>query len=447
MSWTLQPRREAAVIPRPYDTAKPPMAKGRGQTQDRCGGAGTGSRAGTERPPSGPATALQVGDGLGARMVAAMRADYDLSAHLTRFCRALRSHGLLVGPPETADAIRTLGLVDVMDRMRVYWSLRCVLLSRREETGTFDALFDRFWDFEPLPERPRTGSSPAAAGGAKELRPRPRSLLLPEHDAASENTLVQLLRTGASSREVRSPTDLTVIRAEEQSDVSRIASRIVRALASRPGRRRKRNPRKGTPDLRGALRLSIATGGDVVRLPRLRRLPRVPRLLVLLDVSGSMDRHVQLMLQLIYAVSQHTKRVETFAFSTSATRVTRELQAPSFGEAMGRVGRVVDHWSGGTRIGESLAAIGSSHPELQDRQTTVFLLSDGWETGDPEHLGRQVREMRRRVRRLVWLNPLLGTMGYEPLSRGMRSVAPHVDHFVPARAVSHLRRLPPLLRA
>ena len=178
----------------------------------------------------------------------------------------------------------------------------------------------------------------------------------------SQDILVQLLRTGASAREVRSPGDLTVLRAEELSELSRIASRIVRALASRPGRRRQRNRRKGTPDLRGALRFSIATGGDPVRLPKLRRRPRVPRLLVLLDVSGSMDRHVQLMLQLIYAVCQHTKRVEAFAFSTSATRVTRELQAPSFSEALARVSRVVDHWSGGTRIGESLDRISSGYP-------------------------------------------------------------------------------------
>ena len=375
-----------------------------------------------------------------------MRSQYDFTAHLTRFCRALRSHGLLVGPLETADAVRTAGLVDVMDRGRVYWSLRSVLLSRREDIGVFDELFQRFWSFEPFPERPPARRGPTAEGGARELRPRPRSLMLPEQEAASQDILVQLLRTGASSREVRSPRDLSVLGAEELSELSRIASRIVRALASRPGRRRQRNRRKGTPDLRGALRFSIATGGDPVRLPKLRRRPRVPRLLVLLDVSGSMDRHVQLMLQLIYAVCQHTKRVEAFAFSTSATRVTRELRAPSFSEALDRISRVVDHWSGGTRIGESLDRISAGYPGLQDRQTTVFLLSDGWETGNPEGLGRRMREMRRRVRRVVWLNPLLGTEGYEPLARGLQSVSPYVDHFVPAADLSHLRRLPQLLR-
>ena len=376
-----------------------------------------------------------------------MHPRYDFTSHVTRFCRALRSHGLLVGPRETADALRASALVDVMDEGRVYWSLRSVLLSRREEMGVFDELFRRFWSFEPLPEKRPSERARSDGAGAKALRPRPRSLLLPEHDADSDDVLVQLQRTGASAREVRAPTDLTVLRADQLSELSRVASGIVRALASRPGRRRRRNRRKGVPDLRGALRLSISTGGDPVRLPRLRRQPRVPRLLALLDVSGSMDRHVQMMLQLIYAVCQHTKRVEVFAFSTSATRVTGALRAPSYVEALDGISRAVDHWSGGTRIGDSLDAIVSRYPALQDRHTTVFLLSDGWETGSPEALGRRMREMRRRVRRVVWLNPLLGTEGYQPLVRGLQHASPHVDHFVPARELSDLRRLPPLLRA
>ena len=378
-----------------------------------------------------------------------MRSDYDFITHLTRFCRVLRSHGLLIGPLETADAIRVAGIVDVMDRGRVDWSLRSVLLSRHEESGVFDQLFERFWDFEPISARPARAPGSNPGDGPKELRRRPQSLILPEHDSDSDsdNTLVQLLRTGASNREVLSPNDLTVLRADELSELSRITAGIVRALASRPGRRRKRDRRKGIPDLRGALRLSITTGGDLVRLPRLRRVPRTPHLLVLLDVSGSMDRHAQLLLQLLYAVSQRTMRVEAFVFTTSVTRVTRELQAPSFGEALHRIGRAVDHWSGGTRIGESLARINSEYPDLLDRQTTVFLLSDGWETGEAGELARQMRHMHRRVRSVVWLNPLIGTRDYQPLTLGLRSVIPHVDHFVSALDVSHLKRLPQLLRA
>ena len=254
-------------------------------------------------------------------------------------------------------------------------------------------------------------------------------------------------RIGGSATEVLSEKDLTVLHKDEITEISRIAARMVRALASRPGRRRRRHRRKGTPDLRGAFRLALATGGDPIRLPRMRRVLRVPRLLVLLDVSGSMDRHAQLLLQLIYAVMQHTKRIETFVFSTSVTRVTRELKAPSFFDALRRVSNTVNHWSSGTRIGESFARINADYGDLIDRYTTILVLSDGWETGDPNNLAEEMRRMHRRARSVVWLNPLLGTDGYEPLARGLQAVNPYVDHFVSAMSVNHLKRLPQLLRA
>ena len=375
-----------------------------------------------------------------------LRTTYDLTSHITRFCRLLRAAGLLVGPREAGEALRALGLVDVLDRGQVYWALRTVLVSRREDIAAFDEMFERLWSFEPLarPRPTRPGMSPA--GGMKELRRRPQ-VLAPRADPSSDNTAVQLLRTGASSRHVVTGQDLTVLDADGMAEMSRIAARVVRALASRPGRRRKRHRRKGTPDLRSAFRLNLTVGGEPLRLPRLRRVRRVPRLLVLLDVSGSMDRYARLLLLLVYAVAQQTKRVETFAFSTALTRVTRALNAPSFSEALSRIGRDVDHWSGGTRIGESLARVNTEWERLIHRDTTVLLLSDGWDTGEPADLARELATMRKRARSLVWLNPLLGTAGYEPRTRGLQAAMPHVDYFAPARDMSDLKRLPQLLRA
>ena len=371
---------------------------------------------------------------------------YDLISHVTGFCRRLRGNGLLVGPLETAEAIRAISMVDMMDRGRVYWTLRSVLLSRVEEVPIFGELFERFWSFEQQPLGSDKIPGTSQAGAKREFRRRPRATVLPEEDSASRDTLVQVVRTGASATEVISQQELVVARSDEIAELEHIAARIVRALASRPGRRRRHHRRKGIPDLRGAFRLSLATGGEPIRLPRLRKVPRVPRLLVLLDVSGSMDRYARLLLELVYAVSLQTNRIEAFVFSTSVTRVTRELKAPSFGEAVHRLSVAVKHWSGGTRIGECLARINTEHRGLADRYTTVFLLSDGWETGDAEHLAREIRLMRRRVRSLVWLNPLLGTPDYQPLTQGLQVVMPHVDHFVPATDIKHLKRLPALLR-
>ena len=371
---------------------------------------------------------------------------YDFTAHLTHFCRVLRAHGLLISPQETADVMQALSAVDMMDKGRVYWSLRALLLSRRDEIPIYDSLFERFWNFEELPLRPHIDSDDDLVGGAREFRRAPSVAMMPEDDPTSENTLVQMLRTGASSRASITPPDLSVLRADELSELSSIAARMIRAMASRPGRRRKRHRRKGSPDLRGAMRLNLSSGGDAVLLPRKRRVPRTPRLLVMLDVSGSMERHVQLLLQLIFAVSQHTKRVETFVFSTSATRVTRELSAPSFSEALARIGGVARHWSGGTRIGEALALVNTRHEYVLSRYTTVFLLSDGWDTGEPERLSYEVQRMRRRVQRVVWLNPLLGSEDYQPLTRSLQAALPYIDHHASARDVESLKRLPGLLR-
>ena len=378
---------------------------------------------------------------------AAARDSYDFIAHLTRFCRALRGHGLLVGPSEAADAVRAVSGADMMSERRVYWSLRSLLPSRQEELAVFDRLFSQFWNFLPLDAPPPRDAAPKADfGQTRTVGKLPRGIGVPQDDPRSQDTVIQLLRTGASARRAASARDLSGLRGDDLAELSRIAARMVRALAARPGRRRKRHRRKGTPDLRSTMRLSLSTGGDAVRIPRLRRAPRVPRLLMILDVSGSMDRYALLLLQLAYAVGQRAKRVETFVFSSEATRVTRELSAPSFGEAMGRMSAAVNHWSGGTRIADSLASVNARWERLQDRHTTALLMSDGWETGDPKDLAREIARVSLRVRKLIWLNPMAGTPDFQPLARGLRAAMPHVDKFVPASRLEHLKRLPPLLR-
>ena len=375
-------------------------------------------------------------------------AAYDFIAHLTRFCRVLRESGLLVGPQETADAVRTVERAGLMSEARIYWSLRALLVSRREQIPTFDRLFAQFWNFEPVSPRSESdGNQKTSFGQTRTVGRLPRGLGVPEDDPGSKDTVIQLLRTGASSIRATGGRDLSSLADDsDAAEIQRIAARMVRALASRPGRRRKRHRRRGAPDLRGAIRLSLSTGGDAVQIPRLRRVRRNPRLLVLLDVSGSMDRHARLMLRLAHAVGQQTGRVETFAFSTSITRITRALAAPNFDEALHRAGRAVEHWSGGTKIGECLRVMNTVYERLEDRFTTVILLSDGWETGDTRLLSRELSRMRLRARGIIWLNPLAGTDDFEPLARGLQAAMPHVDRFAPAGDVDDLKRLPGLLR-
>ena len=373
---------------------------------------------------------------------------YDLAAHVTRFCRVLRSYGLLAGPQESADALLAVENVGVMSESYIYWSLRSLLPSSPEDLAVFDDLFARFWNFRPLTPAPeRSDPGPSQFGQTRTVGRLPRGIGVPEDDPDSDDTVIQLLRTGASARHVTGGRDLSALDdPEDAAEIQRIADRIVRALASRPGRRRKRHRRRGIPDLRRAMRLSLSTGGAPVSIPRLRRVRRVPRLLILLDVSGSMDRYARLLLRLAHAVGQRAGRVETFAFSTALTRVTRELSAPNFAEALDGIAASVNHWSGGTRIGDCIRELNVVHRRLEDRFTTVFLLSDGWETGDPANLSRELARLRLRTRRLVWLNPLAASDDFQPLARGLQAAAPHVHLFLPADSVESLRRIPALLR-
>ena len=163
--------------------------------------------------------------------------------------------------------------------------------------------------------------------------------------------------------------------------------------------------------------------------------------IIIVDVSGSMDLYARLLLQFLYALQNAFSRVETFVFATRLSRVTDELRAPGYRDALGNLSERVQDWSGGTRIGESLSTFLAGWPRLVDRRTVVVVLSDGWETGDPEVLGAALAVLHRRAGRLVWLNPLLGSPGYEPLTRGMQTALPHLDVFAPANDLASLEQL------
>ena len=322
-----------------------------------------------------------------------------------------------------------------------------MLVSRWDDVPTFDQHFDRFWSLQSL-EAPSEPEPVALPDGSFRTRAATRVESQREEGPEAQGPpLVQLLRTGASPVEVLARRDLGALHGRELAEMSLIAAAVARALPSRPGRRRRPHRRKGVPDLRRAFRLNLSLGGEPLSLPRRRRAPRKPRFLVLLDVSGSMDRHARLLLQMAHCLAQRSGRVETFVFSTSLTRVTRELSSSSFPRALQMVGARVRQWSGGTRIGHCLETLNRSHPELLDQDTTVFLMSDGWETGDPGQLAGELSRLRRRVRRLIWLNPLLGTRDFAPLTLGLRAAAPHVDRFASALDLAHLRRLPRILKS
>ena len=369
----------------------------------------------------------------------------DLVASLTGFCRALRDAGVLTTPGESIDAVRALAALDPGDRTDVRLGLRALLTTRREDLPVFDLLFDEWWrgDTEPVPRRtsipgPRPSTppppAPVAVGGSTFL-----SRWAAAGDEASSDPPVQIGAPSANEGTARK--DFAAFADDDLADIERAAARIVRRLSARPSRRWHSATRGARVDFRRTVRWSLATGGDPLELARRDRKPRRTKLIALCDVSGSMDLYSRFLLQFLYALQHAFARVETFAFSTRLARITEALERDSYREALDDLARTVPGWSGGTKIGDSVAAFLAGWSRIIDRRTVVIVLSDGWDTGEPEILADALQAIRRRAGRVVWLNPLLGSPSYQPLTRGMQAALPHVDVFAPAHDLASLEGL------
>ena len=374
----------------------------------------------------------------------------SLVVAVTRLCRELRGRELLVTPAETVDALRALEQVDVGDREEVYLALRTVLASRVEDHAIFDELFDTFAAAAEL--------APTRADRAPNAPvPLPAVTSRPGQRRSGPPTLEQWLRQSApgdetvsvprdSDREATGGRDLSGLASEELKEIERIAAQIARRLAARPSRRWRLARRGPRIHLRATMRQSLKTGGDAPDPPRRERKRRKTRVVAICDVSGSMDIYSRFLLQFLFALQNGFARVETFVFSTALSRITRDLSGESYRAALAHLSAAVQDWSGGTRIGASLATLNANWSRLLDRRTVVVILSDGWDTGDPDHLAAELRAIARRAGRIIWLNPLLGSPSYEPLTRGMQAAMPHVDVFAPAHNLASLRDLARHLR-
>ena len=364
----------------------------------------------------------------------------DLVQRTVALCRELRARGLLVTTAHAIDAVRALGAAGLASRERMYLVLRCVLVSRPEEMETFDEVFDALF------------SRQAAASGEGPVRVRRRS---PPRDPAAEVSLASWAEEGeeggggeepeevpaASDQVANAAKDFGAFGAGELEEIQRIAARIARRLAARPSRRWKSAARGSRLDLRRTMRRSLSNSAEPLDLRFRRRKPRKTRIVALCDVSGSMDLYSRFLLQFLYALQGTVARVESFVFSTSLRRVTGLLREPEYALALRGLSAEVHDWSGGTRIGECLSAFNEEWGQLVDGRTVVVILSDGWDTGDPALLGAQMEMLRRRSRRLVWLNPLLGSPDYQPLTQGMQAALPHLSVFAPAHNLVSLRAL------
>jgi hypothetical protein len=367
----------------------------------------------------------------------------SLLGNLLVFARTLRAAGVAVRAGGVQDAVRALADVGITNRRDVRDALRAVLISRHEDLMPFDRLFDRFWRVwrEPAdPAMPQPMGIPKRARTSVTLLAPGASASEPERTDAAKNDVPLTLQT-YSADEVWRRRDFATFTAD---DFAR-AEAAIRTLTWDPGMRITRRWIAGgrqTLDLRRLVRANVKHGGELITMPyRVRRA--APRPLILIcDVSGSMEPYTRMLLLFAHALAGGARRLEVFVFSTQLTRVTRQFGGPSAGAALVRVRDAVRDWSGGTRIGEALHRFNTQWARrVLRRGPVVLLISDGWDLGDPEALGREVARLQRSAHRLIWLNPLIGSPGYEPLTRGIRAALPFVDDFLSVRDMSSLESL------
>jgi uncharacterized protein len=364
-------------------------------------------------------------------------------AKLVGFGRILRAEGLEVGPRRLQDALLGLDAVDLSDRTQVYHALRCTLVSRHDDIAAFDAAFASYWERAPRPAGPRLTIDPI-----------PAPPVVAAHHAGppagrpAEGDEQPPMAAVYSATELLRQRDFAEMSAHELRAVHRLLAPLARAQPRRRSRRLAPARAAGVLDLRRTLRGSMRTQG--VPLDRAWRRPKlVPRKLVFLcDVSGSMEPYARAMVLFLRAMTAAGRRVEAFAFGTRLTRLTLELAGRDPQAALARSAVAMPDWGGGTRIGEALAAYNRDYGRRAfTRGAVVVVVSDGWERGDLDLLDRELARLHRAAHLLVWVNPLKGHAGFEPLAGGMRTALAHTDVFLEGHNVAALEGLATILNA
>jgi uncharacterized protein len=367
----------------------------------------------------------------------------NLLHNLVLFGRLLRVAGIDVNPGGMMELAQALAHIDIGRKADFYYAARSLLVHRQQDLSLFDRAFELFWQppaelwqelqdsADALSQQPPAGRAPLPAG-------RDTARQSPTADDPSLNEIGQTF----SQREILRQKEFANLTAEEVAAVKRLMAAITWNLYPRRSRRQQHG-RGRAIDWRHTLRRNWRYGGEMLVLARRRRKLKPRPLVILADVSGSMEQYSRLLLHFIYSLAGGLAQpVEAFVFSTRLTRVTRQLQERNIDQALAKVGRTVPDWAGGTRIGEAIKQFNFDWGRrVLGHSAVVLIISDGWDRGDPELLGREMARLQRSSYRLIWLNPLLGSPEYRPLTRGMRAALPYVDDFRPVHNLASLEDL------
>jgi uncharacterized protein with von Willebrand factor type A (vWA) domain len=352
------------------------------------------------------------------------------------------------GPRRLTDATRALNHIELRSQVDFRGALRAVFVSRKDELATFEAAFDIFW--APADPRASAGQMPGRSRALPMSPERAKAwsnaLGLNQSQMKREQdvTIVPASSSGYSADELLRHKDFEQMTWEELEQVRRLLEQSSWRVAERRTRRL-RPAKAGQIDLRRTARHAIRSSGELMRLfrrrPRLRRRP----LVLLCDVSGSMEKYSRLLMIFTHAIARR-EDLEAFVFSTRLTRVTRLLRQRDLDKSLDSLSKGVRDFSGGTRIGDALADFNRHWARrVLGHGAVVIIVSDGWDRGDPAQLTAELIHLRRSAHRLIWLNPLIGSEGYQPLTRGMAAALPYCDDFLAAHNLKALDDLGNLL--
>ena len=363
------------------------------------------------------------------------------------FARALKQLGIKVGLSQVLDASRSVEFVDIGERTDFRALLRSNLISQKEDFPVFDMAFDCFWreqTYERMPMETMEIQGTPTESDAPEGGDEEGGLEEAASEAmANENLQLENLDEFSvptySPQELMNRKDFSEMGVEESRAIARAIMLIATKIATQISRRKKLGRKGNTVDPRWTMRRSMKYGGEVVELVHRKKRIKKTRVVLLCDVSGSMDCYSRFLIQFMYGLQNELWGVETFVFSTSLSRITHLIRTKDIVNALEKISGSILGWSGGTNIGRSLHTFNRSFaPSMVTHRTVVVVISDGWDRGDVSLLEREMQDLKRRAKKIIWLNPLLASENYEPLCKGMQAALPYLDLFLSVHNVNSL---------
>lgn len=374
----------------------------------------------------------------------------DFLGNLLRFIEALRTAGLRVSMQQSLDLTTALQWIDLSQRQQLFHTARALLVARREDLRLFQLLFQRF--FRPPSDLPKPQKTPLAPRHDAKPKERFDVVTYMAFKARQGDREIEVADRSESfsSNEVLQTKDFSDMTPEELARVRQLMRQLRWKVSERRTRRRTPRRRGAFLDLRRTLQQTLRYGSLPAQLPRLQRKIKQRPIILLADISGSMEKYSRLVLLFFYSLCQTLRQVEAFAFATRLSYLTPQLRLRNVDRALDDAGRQVVDWSGGTRIGQCLQTFNQRWSRrMLRRGALVLVVSDGWERGDVSRLEGEMRYLNHRCHRLIWLNPLAGKESYRPLVEGMAAAMPWIDDFLPIhnlqsieQLVEHLANLP-----